>query len=50
VLLVFATRDHYAISTERAVAAVVGPIGAVLVLALALIILGIVLAIIAQQQ
>ncbi len=49
VLLVFATRDHYAISTERAVGAVIGPIGAVLVVALALFILGIVLAIIAQQ-
>ena len=49
-LLVIATRDHYAISTERAVAAVVGPIGAVLVLLLALIILGIVLAIVAQQS
>jgi hypothetical protein len=48
-LLVIATRDHYAISTERAVAAVVGPIGVVIVLALALIILGIVLAVIAQQ-
>jgi hypothetical protein len=48
-LLVIATRDHYAISTERAVAAVVGPIGAVLVLLVALIILGIVLAIVAQQ-
>ena len=48
-LLVMATRDHYGISTERAVAAVVGPIGLVLVLALALIILAIVLAIIAQQ-
>ena len=48
-LLVIATREHYAISTERAVAAVVGPIGAVLVLLLALIILGIVLAIVAQQ-
>ncbi len=48
-LLVIAARDHYAISTERAVAAVIGPIGGVIVLALALIILGIVLAIIAQQ-
>ena len=48
-LLVIATRDHYAISTERAVAAVVGPIGALIVLALALIVLGIVLTIIAQQ-
>jgi hypothetical protein len=49
-LLVIATRQHYAISTERAVAAVIGPIGAVLVLALALIILAITLAIIAQQS
>jgi hypothetical protein len=48
-LLVIATRQHYAISTERAVAAVIGPIGAVLVLTLALIILAITLAIIAQQ-
>jgi hypothetical protein len=48
-LLVIATRRHYAISTERAVAAVIGPIGAVLVLALALIILAITLAIISQQ-
>jgi len=48
-LLIIATRDHYAISTERAVAAVVGPIGAVLVLLLTLIIVGIVLAIVAQQ-
>jgi hypothetical protein len=48
-LLVMATRDHYAISTERAVAAVVGPIGAVLVLLVALVVLGIVLAIMAQQ-
>jgi hypothetical protein len=48
-LLVIATRNHYAISTERAVAAVIGPIGAVLVLLIALIILGIVLAVIAQQ-
>ena len=49
-LLVLATRDHYGISTERAIAAVVGPIGAVVVLVLALIILAIVLAIIGQQQ
>jgi len=48
-LLVTATRDHYAISTERAVAAVIGPIGAVLLLAVALVILAIVLTIIAQQ-
>jgi len=48
-LLVMATRDHYAISTERAVAAVIGPIGAVIVLALALIILGIIFAIMTQQ-
>jgi hypothetical protein len=48
-LLVIATRDHYAISTERAVAAVIGPIGAVLILTIALVILAIVLTIIAQQ-
>lgn len=48
-LLVIATRSHYAISTERAITAVVGPIGAVLVLILALIILGIILAIVAQR-
>src|SRR3982074_1128072 len=48
-LLVIATRDHYALSTERAVAAVVGPIGVVFVLLLALIILAIVLAIVPQQ-
>ncbi|TMB66433.1 MAG: YIP1 family protein [Chloroflexi bacterium] len=48
-LLVVATRQHYGISTERAIAAVIGPIGAVLVLLLALIILAITLAIIAQQ-
>jgi hypothetical protein len=48
-LLVIATRDHYAISTERAVAAVIGPVGVVAVLLIALIILGIVLAIVAQQ-
>jgi hypothetical protein len=49
VLLVLATRDHYGISTERAVAAVIGPVGAVVVLVLALIILAIVLTIIGQQ-
>ena len=48
-LLVMATRQHYAISTERAIAAVIGPIGAVLVLILALVILAITLAIMAQQ-
>jgi hypothetical protein len=48
-LLVMATRDHYGISTERAVAAVVGPIGVVFVLTIALIILGVVLTIMAQQ-
>jgi hypothetical protein len=48
-LLVMATRDHYAISTERAVAAVIGPIGAVVVLTIALVILAIVLTLIAQR-
>jgi hypothetical protein len=50
VLLVLAARDHYGISTERAVAAVIGPIGAVAVLVVVLIILAIVLAIIGQQS
>ena len=45
-LLVMAARQHYAISTERAVAAVIGPIGTVLVLIVALIILAIVVALI----
>jgi hypothetical protein len=44
-----AARQHYAISTERAIAAVIGPIGAVLILAVVLIILAITLAVIAQQ-
>ena len=48
-LLVVAARDHYGISTERAVAAVVGPIGIVAVLLIALVILSIILAIVAQQ-
>jgi hypothetical protein len=48
-LLVMAARDHYGISTERAVAAVIGPIGVVAVLVLALIILAIVLAIVARR-
>jgi len=49
VLLIFATRDHYAISTERAVAAVIGPIGVLAVVFVALLIAGIILTIIAQQ-
>ena len=48
-LLVMATRRHYAISTERAVAAVIGPIGVVVVLVLALVIVAIVLAVMGQQ-
>ena len=48
-LLVVAARQHYAISTERAIAAVIGPIGVALVLIVALTILGITLAIMAQQ-
>jgi hypothetical protein len=48
-LLVMATRHHYGLSTERAVAAVIGPIGVALVLIVALIILAITLAVIAQQ-
>ena len=49
VLLVFAARQHYAISTERAVAAVVGPIGVVAVLLLALFVLALVLLVLSQQ-
>jgi len=49
-LLVMTTRDHYRISTERAVAAVVGPIGAVLVLVIALFVLAVILTLIAQQS
>jgi hypothetical protein len=48
-LLVVTARDHYGISTERAVAAVVGPIGIVAVLLIAVVILSIILAIIGQQ-
>jgi hypothetical protein len=48
-LLVVAARDHYAISTERAVAAVIGPVGVVFVLVIGLILLAVVLAIVAQQ-
>ncbi len=48
-LLLFAARAHYGISTERAVAAVIGPIAAVVVLAIALLILAVILTIIAQQ-
>jgi len=45
-LLVLAARQHYGLPTERAVAAVVGPIGVVVVLVLALVILAVVFAII----
>ena len=48
-LLVIAARDHYGISTERAVAAVIGPVGVLAVLGIALVILAVVLAIVAQQ-
>jgi hypothetical protein len=48
-LLVVAARDHYAISTERAVAAVIGPIGVLAILLVALVIVAIIFAIIAQQ-
>jgi hypothetical protein len=49
VLLVLAARNHYGISTERAVAAVIGPIGAVVLLVVALIIVAIVLALMGQS-
>ncbi len=43
VLLIYAAREHYGISTERAVAAVIGPIGGVAVLIVALVIVAAVL-------
>jgi hypothetical protein len=49
-LLVLAARQHYGLSTERAVAAVVGPIGVVVVLVIVLIILAVVFAIITQSS
>ncbi len=47
-LLVYGARTHYRISTERAVAAVIGPMGAVVVLILMLLILSVVLLIVSQ--
>src|SRR5438034_1282211 len=44
------TRLHYGLSTERAVAAVVGPAGVVLVLVVTLILLAVVFAIITQPS
>lgn len=49
-LLVYGARTHYRISTERAVAAVVGPIGIVAVVILALIVLSIVLLLVSQRS
>ncbi|TME45102.1 MAG: hypothetical protein E6I56_10255 [Chloroflexi bacterium] len=49
VLLIYAARQHYAISTERAVAAVSGPIGGIAVLGLALVIVGAVLFVLSQS-
>ena len=48
-LLVFAAREHYGVSTERAVVAVIGPVGAVAILLVALVILAVIVAILAQQ-
>jgi len=50
VLLIYAARLHYSISTERAVAAVIGPIGVVAVLVLALIVLAAVVLVVSQQS
>ncbi|HET9847396.1 MAG TPA: Yip1 family protein [Candidatus Dormibacteraeota bacterium] len=47
-LLVYGARTHYGISTERAVAAVIGPVGGVIILALVLVILSIVLLVVSQ--
>ena len=49
VLLVFAARHHYGLSTERAVAAVIGPLGAVVVLGLAAIVVAVVLLVLSQR-
>lgn len=49
VLLIFAAREHYRISTERAVAAVIGPIGGVAVLLVALVIVAAVLFVLGQS-
>ena len=48
VLLIYAARLHYRISTERAIAAVIGPIGVVAVLGLALLILAVVMLVVTQ--
>jgi hypothetical protein len=48
-LLVVAARAHYGIATERALVAVIGPVGAVAVLTIALVILAVILAILSQQ-
>jgi hypothetical protein len=48
-LLVIAARGHYEISTERALAAVIGPIGAVTVLIVIFVLLAVILAVIAQS-
>jgi hypothetical protein len=49
VLLVFAARLHYGFSTERAIAAVIGPLAVVAVLLVALFLLAIVLFVLSQQ-
>lgn len=48
-LLIYGARAHYRISTERAVAAVIGPIGIVAVLILVLIVVSVVLLVVSQQ-
>jgi hypothetical protein len=48
VLLIYAARLHYRISTERAIAAVIGPLGVVAVLGLALLILAVVMLVVSQ--
>jgi hypothetical protein len=48
-LLIYAAREHYRISTERAVAAVLGPIGGVAVVLVALVIVAAVLVALGQS-
>jgi hypothetical protein len=49
ILLIYAARQHYGISMERAIAAVIGPIGGVAVLGVALLIVGAILFALSQQ-
>jgi hypothetical protein len=47
-LLIVAARAHYGISTERAVTAVIGPVGCIILLAIALLVAAALLAVVAR--